>query len=71
MFSAKIIYENTTFAKKKRACGGLSPGQLKNLENKGGILIAGGILKPNSTDLSDTRFFVIEKNPVELSLEHL
>ena len=43
---AKIIYENTIFAKKFRACGAKFIYEnvicAQNLENKGGVLIAGG-----------------------------
>ena len=38
LFSAKIIYENTTFAKKIRACGAKMKDLAKILENKGGFL---------------------------------
>ena len=45
----KIIYENTTFAKKFRACGALSPGHLKSVENKG-VSYKRGVLINISTD---------------------
>ena len=43
MFSAKIIYENTIFAKKIRACGAKMKDLAKILENKG-VPISGGFL---------------------------
>ena len=50
MFSAKIIYENTIFAKNVRACGAKMKDLAKILENKGGILKLGGILMNIWTD---------------------
>ena len=41
LFSAKIIYENTIFAKKFRACGVKMKDLAKILENKGVIILWG------------------------------
>ena len=49
-FSAKIIYENTIFAKKFRACGAKMKDLAKILENKGGSYLRGFLIR-NSTDI--------------------